>query len=42
MIRGLRALRDPRRYTGLVTINGATQVNIGGQQVNTTGGLHSE
>lgn len=40
MIRTLRALRDLRRYTGPVTINGATQVNIGGQQVNTTGGIH--
>lgn len=41
MIRTLRALRDLRRYTGPLTINGATQVNIGGQQVNTTGGPHT-
>ncbi len=36
-LRTLRALRDLRRYAPAVNIQNAGQVNIGGQQVNTTG-----
>ena len=38
-LRTLRALRDLRRYVPSVTVQNAAQVNIGGQQVNTTGPL---
>jgi hypothetical protein len=35
-LRTLRALRDLRRYAGPVIVQNATQVNVGGQQVNMT------
>jgi hypothetical protein len=35
-LRTLRALRDLRRYSGPVFVQNAGQVNVGGQQVNTT------
>jgi hypothetical protein len=33
-LRSLRALRDLRRYAGPIIVQNATQVNVGGQQVN--------
>ena len=35
-LRGLRALRDLRRYAPAVVVQNAGQVNVGGQQVNLT------
>ena len=37
-LRNLRALRDLRRYAGSVVVQNAGQVNVGGQQVNLSGG----
>ena len=33
-LRGIRALRDLRRYAPAVVVQNAGQVNVGGQQVN--------